>query len=230
MLHFSDSKTMAKALRKSLAERRIEITHADALELVARQFGFANWNMLSARIDGDSKVPALPDGWTVTGTGRPGLYRTGIDPAFPGAIKIETLDRSGIVAADAMSSLMQSIAADAFRGSLVRISAELRGRGVERGVLWMRVDPDSGRRLRFDNMHQRKTNGPVRGDVDWVERSIVLDVPAEASSIHYGIMLGGGGELWARNFRVESLPPGSVEITQPKPLPGPTNLDFRPGG
>lgn len=229
MLRFSDSKTMAKVLRKALAERQIDIGHSDSLELVARQFGFANWNMLSARIEVDDKAPMLPEGWFVTGQGRPNLYRVGVDPDVPGSIKIETLDRSGVIAADAMGSLMQSIAADAFRGKLVRISAELKSRGAERGVLWMRVDPDGGHHLRFDNMYQRRTNGPLRGDVDWVQRSIVLDVPDAANSIHYGIMLGGGGELWARNFRVEALPLGSVEVTQPKALPGPTNLEFRAG-
>jgi hypothetical protein len=66
---------MAKALRKALAERRIDISHSDSLELVARQFGYANWNMLSARIDSDGKAPPLPEGWIVTGTGRPNLYR-----------------------------------------------------------------------------------------------------------------------------------------------------------
>jgi hypothetical protein len=232
MLHFSDSKTMAKMLRKALAERQIDISHSDSLELVARQFGFANWNMLSSRIANDTEAPALPEGWIVTGQGRPNLYRIGVDPALPGTVKIETMDRSGVIEADAFGSLMQSIAADDYRGRAVRISAELRGRGVERGVLWMRVDPASGARhhLRLDNMHQRRTNGPIRGDVDWVERSIVLDVPQEAASIHYGIMLGGGGELWARNFRLESLDTESVEITQPRMPREPTNLDFRPPG
>jgi hypothetical protein len=229
MLHFSDSKTMAKVLRKALAERQIDVSHSDSLELVARQFGFANWNMLSARIDVDETAPRLPDGWIVTGQGRPNLYRIGVDLSLPGSVKIETTDRSTMISADAMGSLMQSIAADDYRGRLVRISAELRSRGAERGVLWMRVDPDGGRHLRFDNMLQRKTNGPLHGDVDWVDRSIVLDVPDHAVSIHYGVMLGGGGELWARNFKVESLPLGSVEITQPKALPGPTNLSFRAG-
>ena len=37
---FLDSKAMAKALRTALAERQIDITHSDSLELVARQFGF----------------------------------------------------------------------------------------------------------------------------------------------------------------------------------------------
>jgi len=231
MLYFSDSKPMAKALRKALAERRIEITHSDSLEIVAQQFGFANWNMLSARIEGDAAVPALPEGWIVTGQGRPNLYRIGVDPALPGTVKIETMDRKGVAEAGAFGSLMQSISAEHYRGRAVRISAQLRSRGAERGVLWMRVDPSAPTRrpLRFDNMFERKANGAVRGDVDWVERTIVLDVPEDAHSIHYGIMLGGGGELWARRFKLESLDPESVETTQPQMLKHPLNLDFSAG-
>src|SRR6478672_1712699 len=87
MLHFSDSKSMAKALRQALAERSIEISHSDSLELVARQFGFANWNMLAARIDTDKDGPQLPEGWIVSGQGRPNLYRVGLDPTQPGSVK-----------------------------------------------------------------------------------------------------------------------------------------------
>jgi hypothetical protein len=229
MLHFSDSKTMAKALRKALAARQIDISHSDSLEVVAQQFGFANWNMLSARIDTDAEAPALPEGWIVTGQGRPNLYRIGVDPALPGSVKIETMDRSGVVAADAFGSLMQSISAENYCGRAVRIRAELRSRGAERGVLWMRVDPrDGGRHLRFDNMHYRRKDGALRGDVEWTERSVVLDVPDEAASIHYGIMLGGGGELWARNFVVETVDPKAVEVTGPQLPNRPTNLGFRP--
>ena len=141
MLRFSDSKTMAKVLRKTLAERRIDITHSDSLEVVARQFGFANWNMLSARIEGDEKAPSLPHGWFVTSQGRPDLYRIGVDPGVPGSVKIETLDRTDTVTTDAMGSLMQSIVADEFRGKLVRIGAELRSRAAERGVLWSALIP-----------------------------------------------------------------------------------------
>lgn len=228
MLHYSDAKTMARVLRKALAERHLEITHSDSLELVARQFGFANYNMLSARIAADGKAPPLPEGWTVTGAGRPNLYRVGLDPSLPGAVKIETLDKSASVDADAFSSLMQSIAATAYRGRTIRIRAELRSRGAERGVLWMRVDPRDGNRyLRFDNMHNRRSNGPIRGDVDWTERSVVLDVPEDAASIHYGIMLGGGGELWARNFELEEVDPAVVAVTTTDLPARPTNLGFR---
>ena len=50
MHSFLDAKTMARALRAALAERSIAVTHSDALELVARQFGFDDWNIIAARI------------------------------------------------------------------------------------------------------------------------------------------------------------------------------------
>ena len=106
MLQFSDSKTMAKVLRKALAERGIDISHSDSLELVARQFGFANWNMLSARIDEERAPPTLPAGWKPTSPDRAGRYRVGLDPSFPGAIKIECVARPGAADADTFGGIM----------------------------------------------------------------------------------------------------------------------------
>ncbi|MEL0436487.1 glyoxalase superfamily protein [Phycobacter sp. K97] len=50
MRDFTDSKSMAKTLRAGLAAQGVDISHAQALELVARQFGVADWNTLSAQI------------------------------------------------------------------------------------------------------------------------------------------------------------------------------------
>lgn len=65
MRTFRDAKTMAKALRTELAERRgVELTHSECLEIVSRQFGFDDWNVLSAKtteltaIDGDGSAGA----------------------------------------------------------------------------------------------------------------------------------------------------------------------------
>ncbi|WP_439624444.1 glyoxalase superfamily protein [Shinella sp.] len=51
MRDYRDAKTMAKTLREALAARTIEITHSEALEIVARQFGAETWNILSAKIE-----------------------------------------------------------------------------------------------------------------------------------------------------------------------------------
>ena len=50
MRSFIDAKAMAKTLRSTLESRQVNITHAEALEIIAMQFGFANWNGLSAKI------------------------------------------------------------------------------------------------------------------------------------------------------------------------------------
>jgi catechol 2,3-dioxygenase-like lactoylglutathione lyase family enzyme len=51
MRDYRDAKAMAKAVREALAARELSITHSEALEIIARQFGLASWNIMSAKID-----------------------------------------------------------------------------------------------------------------------------------------------------------------------------------
>jgi hypothetical protein len=51
MRDFRDAKAMAHSLRDALKARTMEITHSEALELIAKAFGYDNWNILSAKID-----------------------------------------------------------------------------------------------------------------------------------------------------------------------------------
>jgi hypothetical protein len=60
-----DAKAMAKAMRETLAVKKIDISHSEALEIVACQFGLDNWNILSARIEdraGQAGAPAADAG------------------------------------------------------------------------------------------------------------------------------------------------------------------------
>lgn len=59
MRDFSDAKTMAKVLRTALAESGLEVSHSQALELVARQFDQPDWNVLSARISQHRQAPHI---------------------------------------------------------------------------------------------------------------------------------------------------------------------------
>lgn len=54
MLRTAGIKGMAKALRQALSDRKIEVSHSDCLELVAKQFGVKDWNALSAAVGQDS--------------------------------------------------------------------------------------------------------------------------------------------------------------------------------
>jgi hypothetical protein len=51
MRDFRDAKTMAHALRDALKTKAVETTHSESLELIAKAFGYENWNILSAKID-----------------------------------------------------------------------------------------------------------------------------------------------------------------------------------
>ncbi len=86
--------------------------------------------------------------------------------------------------------LQQSVKADAYRGRRVRLTGHIKTI-AEEGHLWMRVDGDSGVAC-SDYMELR----PIRGTTAWQEYEIVLDVPADAHGITFGVMLDGAGELW----------------------------------
>jgi hypothetical protein len=51
MRDFRDAKAMARSLRDALNANAVQTTHSEALELIAKAFGYENWNILSARID-----------------------------------------------------------------------------------------------------------------------------------------------------------------------------------
>jgi Glyoxalase superfamily protein len=59
MRDYRDAKAMANVIREALAARELTISHSEALEIVARQFGLANWNLLSSKIEGASNGDAI---------------------------------------------------------------------------------------------------------------------------------------------------------------------------
>jgi glyoxalase superfamily protein/ClpX C4-type zinc finger protein len=54
-----NAKTMAKSLRDSLVDGNVSLSHSTCLEIVARQFGFADWNTLCAKLpaQGGLEIP-----------------------------------------------------------------------------------------------------------------------------------------------------------------------------
>jgi catechol 2,3-dioxygenase-like lactoylglutathione lyase family enzyme len=81
MRTYMHAKAMAHTLRESLAERSISIPHNAALEIVARQFGVANWNVLSAQIERDA-TPQVAAETAVS-----------LDPAIP-MVRIFDVDKA----------------------------------------------------------------------------------------------------------------------------------------
>lgn len=234
MHSFLDAKIMAKALRTALAERAISLSHSDCLELVARQFGCTNWNVLAARIEAvspDAAPLALPEGWRpVLSHGQDKYYRQGLDPAEAGAAVIAcrfARDSGVALADDCYGHLMQSIIAEPYRGRRLQLSAMLKTQDADASAIWMRIDKQPGTVLRFDNMLERAGRGALRGTTDWTPCRVVLDVPEDAASIHFGFLLNRHGKAWARDFRLETVGDDiATTAGHGRYLAGPINLDF----
>jgi hypothetical protein len=232
MRSFLDAKMMAKSLREALAKRNVSLSHSDCLEVVAAQFGLANWNMLAARISGtaaNGSELVRPQGWIVAGHTELTHYRLGLDPALRGVALIESCfgRDSGVDFGEKYAVLMQSIVADAYRGGKVKLTASLKTEDADAGTIWMRVDRAPGSAIRFDNTMTRNSNGPLKGTAPWTTRTIVLEVPEEATSIHYGFLLQGYGRVWAKSFTIESAGAEAEPTAGSNTfLPRPTNLDF----
>lgn len=228
MHSFMDAKLMAKLLRQALAERGIDIAHSDSLELVSRQFGMANWNMLSARIE--RATPAgdtLPEGWYKAGKS-PQLYDARLDRENGSSVLISAKpELLHEIRGDDFCTIMQSVDAEPFVGKRIRLAGELRTENAGTGAtIWFRVDGPQGTLL-FDNLELRRPDGPLVGTQGWNERSVVFDIPAEALSLHYGFFLKGAGRCWSRKFSVNEVDDSVPTSSRKGPvLPRPTNLDF----
>src|ERR1044071_749201 len=55
-----EAKSMAKTLRACLAEKNVDASHSECLEMVARQFGFSQWNVMAGMLQVEAGT-AHPD-------------------------------------------------------------------------------------------------------------------------------------------------------------------------
>ncbi|SFU04279.1 hypothetical protein SAMN05444141_1077 [Pseudovibrio denitrificans] len=234
MRTYLDAKVMAKSLRQALNEQNVHFTHSKCLELVAQQFGLADWNTLASEIEQklQAKTLKLPEGWIISGS-KSDAYEMGVEKAGQaGAALIRSKyspdDSAYEDKKNSFGTLMQNFQAQNYLGKRVRLRAELRTIKVDgAATLWMRVDSLKGSVLSFDNMEMRSQEGTLSGTQEWIERQIVLNVPDTAETISFGFYLRGTGQVWARNFELIDVG-NDIEVTErPKPeLLKPSNLDF----
>ena len=124
-----------------------------------------------------------------------------------------------------------------YLGKRVRYSGYLRSKmkADAWAGIWMRVDQKS-KSVAFDNMQQR----PVKGNTDWTQYSIVLDVPQEATNINFGFLISGQGTLWGDDLKFEIVGdigegPDVTDMKRAGRLQSqlrketPTNLNFEDG-
>ena len=196
-----------------------------------------------------NSVIGMPAGWVGT-LGQPPSFIVGVESAnaHGGAHAAFITNAVAVESGSSFMNIAQLLRADSYVGHRVRWSGWIRSTEVELPYalaptpgplqvsgLWMRVDGRDST-LAFDNMQY----DPVVGTTDWHQISIVLDVPANAVGIIFGVIFSGTGQLLVDDLALEtvdtSVPTTNLQ-SDPVSAPGvganyqnvpatPTNLNF----
>lgn len=189
------------------------------------------WQFSTSRLLGSFAVTLLacsttyataPKGWQMAGSA-PQDYEVGTQSTVDGPPQAVAYLRSNTEKAHGFGTLMQSFSADRYAGHRVRLSAEVKSDRLSQWAgLWMRADKEA-KPVAFDNMHDRA----IRGSQSWQHYDVVLDIPPDATSLHFGILLVGSGEVDVSGLKFEILPNPRIPQLGPPPMQThPVNLDF----
>jgi hypothetical protein len=151
--------------------------------------------------------------WFPTGS-NPEEYDMGGNPAKPHGASGAGYIRSKVEKPTSFGGWATVSPAAAFLGKRVRLSGQARTEGIEQWAgLWMRVDGPNNEVLAFDNM--AASNRPIKGTTGWTPYAVVLDVPASAANIMYGIVVNGAGKAWIDDVKLEAVG-ADVAVTEVK--------------
>lgn len=207
-----DARHKAEAQQQVLEQERSMQTRPVAPLL---REGAAGASADSAAAGSVAPAPSGTHGWWLTGAA-PQDYRIGLTDKSQvsgnNSLTIVSRDHPGVAASTApprdFGALMHFVPAAPFRGRGLVLEAWVRADGVKEWTgLWLRVDSAERKPLRFENMAQR----PIRGTSDWREASLRLEVPAEAESIAFGLVLNGSGRALIDAVRLGPADGGGPE-------------------
>jgi hypothetical protein len=144
----------------------------------------------------------VPRGWVAHGH-HIANHEVGVDRTIAHSGKASAYIRSTTTDESGFRTIMQTVEVGKFSGKRVRLSGFLKTREANYAGVWMRVEGRPPTILAFDNMQAR----PVGGTTDWQQYEVVLDVPQGAKAVAFGFFLGGRGQVWADDFRLETVGP-----------------------
>jgi hypothetical protein len=168
---------------------------------------------------------AVPHGWRLAGS-YPQEYEVGTRVEKAGPPNSIAYLRSTTENTHGFGTVMQSISAEHYAGHRVRLSADVKSDHLTAWAgLWLRADKDM-KSVAFDNMQNRA----IRGTQDWQHYEVILDIPEDATSVHFGALLAGAGEIDVTRFKLDLLPDPRIPQIGPPPMmqSRPVNLDLKP--
>jgi hypothetical protein len=165
----------------------------------------------------------VPNGWHLAGS-KPMDFEVAVDASHGYQGHASATLACKQTCADGFGTLMQSILADDYEGQKVRLSGFVKANDVTGwSGLWLRVDKGKDV-IALDNMQDRA----IKGTQDWQRYDVVLEVPAQATGISFGIILNGGGKVSLSNTNLEVVGSDVPVTAHPftKVQAKPVNMDF----
>lgn len=165
---------------------------------------------------------SVPKGWR-TGSGNPPDIVIGTDTLIRHSGKSSGFLQRALALTPSTGNvtLMQSIAADAYRNKRVRLTVYARSKEVESGAFfYFRVDGE-------DTVFAYKNTAVdlIRETTEWGLYNITLDVPEAAVAMDFGVVMSPGqGTIWMDDFNLEVvdnlIPSGAGAIRGQSKNPG----------
>ena len=191
-----------RLFEKFVEDGKEELFRSAVTQVLVRRDG--KWQILAEHASRvlppvEPTAPGMPVGWMRTLNGAANSYVFSVDTVVKhsdkasASIKFACGDEQ-----DNVGYLQQIISAGEYRGKRLRLTGWIKTANANRAGLWLSVDSDR-RLLGFDNMWNRS----ARGDTDWQQYSVILDVPNEAVNIRFGAILSGKGQAWADDLRLD---------------------------
>jgi eukaryotic-like serine/threonine-protein kinase len=147
------------------------------------------------RYGGLDGTGGAPPGWSFS---NPKDFETGLEKKDGAAGSIAYI-RSRKPRTKGLAELLQSVDAESYLAKRIRLSSMLKSKDVELAAnVFARI---TGKKT--ENLFSGKSEPSLKGTRDWNRHTIVFDVPADSAEIVIGLMLQGGGSVWADKFSFE---------------------------
>jgi hypothetical protein len=147
-----------------------------------------------------SATAANVEGWILSGA-RAKSYEIGEDTSEGASKKIPRFIRYTGGDSSQFGTLMQQISAKNYQGKRVRFQALVKTREVNNWAgLWMSALRSREERPEAFYNSQDK---PIAGTTGWQLRSVTLDIPADATTLNFGVINAGSGQVWIDDLSLE---------------------------